>query len=181
MHSLILLSLSLTVFATPGKRFDLDGNGTPDLCSTNSDGTASCMLSNGSWTTFETFAYHSGRLTIPTATATSPAPRVTGTLPDPATFKRDNGTKWSIKYVGNLAFTDTLQAKTLEGDKCRSSKLGNKVIWNCGDMECKGDWTICGFSMVRLHLIRAKNTTKIKLFPPFLRLRVQHSMGPLRS
>ncbi|KAJ7755921.1 hypothetical protein B0H16DRAFT_1540129 [Mycena metata] len=139
MLSSTFLSLSLfflTSIATPAKRYDLDGNGVPDLCTTNSDGTASCLLSDGSLTTFKT-------------STTIPAPRATVTLPDPATFKKDNGTKWSIKYVGNLAFTGTLQAKGLGGDKCRSSKLGNKVIWSCGDMECKGGFTSsgCGFSM----------------------------------
>ncbi len=32
------------------------------------------------------------------------------------------------------------------GDKCRSSQLGDKVIWNCGDMMCSPDFTACGFS-----------------------------------
>ncbi|KAJ6458617.1 hypothetical protein C8R47DRAFT_145914 [Mycena vitilis] len=83
--------------------------------------------------------------------ANRPAPRATGTLPDPATFKNVNGTQWSIKYIGDLAFTDTLQAKGLAGDKCRSSVLGSKVIWNCGDMQCGDSFINCGFSMVRTH------------------------------
>lgn len=45
-----------------------------------------------------------------------------------------------------------MQQKGLVGDKCRSSTLGDKVIWNCGDMECsnsagQGDWQVCGFNM----------------------------------
>lgn len=71
----------------------------------------------------------------------------TGDLPDPATFKAQNGTKWKIEYVGDLSFSSTLGTKGLGGDKCRSSVLGDKVIWNCGDMECAGDWQVCGFSM----------------------------------
>lgn len=71
----------------------------------------------------------------------------TGKLPSPSQFSSDQGTKWSCDYVGELAFTQTLQTQGLGGDKCRTSKLGDKVIWNCGDMECGGDYTICGFSM----------------------------------
>ncbi|KAJ6560371.1 hypothetical protein B0H19DRAFT_1376142 [Mycena capillaripes] len=132
MRSLTLLSSSLSfleAFGPPDKCFDLDGNGTPDLCTTNSDETASCLLSSVSLSTFKTSTYRSGMLAISktaTATGTSPAPRVTGTLPDPTTFKKENGTKWSIEYVGNVGFTDVLKAKWLEGDKCRWSKLGNK-------------------------------------------------------
>jgi len=76
-------------------------------------------------------------------------------FPEPTQFRKDNGTKWSIKYVGNIKFTQKMQSKGLGGDKCRSSKLGNKVIWNCGDMQCQntkgeGDYTVCGFAMVTL-------------------------------
>ncbi|KAK8247637.1 hypothetical protein HDK77DRAFT_481127 [Phyllosticta capitalensis] len=80
----------------------------------------------------------------PTTTSTT---YPTGTLPDPATFKTQNGTKWSIQYVGNTKFSGTVGTKGFGGDKCRSSVLGGKVIWNCGDMECMPDWTVCGFSM----------------------------------
>ncbi|KAK7520869.1 uncharacterized protein IWZ02DRAFT_433285 [Phyllosticta citriasiana] len=62
----------------------------------------------------------------------------TGTLPDPATFKAQNGTKWSIQYVGNLKFTGSVGSKGFGGDKCRSSVLGG---------QCLPDWTACGFAM----------------------------------
>ena len=62
-------------------------------------------------------------------------------------FATDNGTKWKIEYVGNITFTGELASKNLVGDKCRSSVLGGKVIWNCGDMWCDFDYTICGFAM----------------------------------
>jgi hypothetical protein len=52
-----------------------------------------------------------------------------------------------VTYVGDLKFTDKLGSENFGGDKCRTSKLGDKVIWNCGDMECGGDWQICGFNM----------------------------------
>lgn len=195
--TLILLSLSFylsTSFATPvvEKRFDLDGNGTPDLCFSGPDGTANCLLSNGSWTTIETSTYlpassktavstkfktrsasgatsaitasisHIHNTTLPTST--SATPQATVTLPDPSEFTSLNGTKWSIKYVGNLQFTDTLQAKGLGGDKCRSGKLGDKVIWSCGDMECGGDFTACGFSMVHLKLSSVQLNSQTDFF-----------------
>lgn len=39
-----------------------------------------------------------------------------------------------------------MEGMHLDGDKCRTGKIGNKVIWNCGDMECDGLWWKCGFS-----------------------------------
>ena len=71
----------------------------------------------------------------------------TGQVPPPAQFLLDNGTKWTISYVGDIQYTGLLATKNLVGDKCRSSKLGNKVIWNFGDMWCDFDYTICGFAM----------------------------------
>lgn len=71
----------------------------------------------------------------------------TGTLPDPTQFEADAGSKWQVDYVGPLQFTDQLGADGLGSDKCRSSKLGDKVIWSCGDMECGGDPFLCGFNM----------------------------------
>jgi len=62
-------------------------------------------------------------------------------------FQKDNGTKWNVEYIGNLSFTGQLQKEKLGGDKCRSSVLGGKVIWNCGDMMCGNDVMTCGLSM----------------------------------
>jgi len=70
----------------------------------------------------------------------------TGKLPSPSQFKADKGDKWSIQYVGDLKFTDQLQKDGLRGDNCRTSKIGDKVIWNCGDMMCGNDIDTCGFS-----------------------------------
>lgn len=138
------------------KRFDLDGNGVPDLCGeVNAQGVVTCELPDGAWTSIATSTYYPGMLNkaAPTTTkATAPA-QATGSLPDPTTFKADNGTKWSIDYVGNLQFTGgSAVMATLGGDKCRTGKLGSKVIWSCGDMECGSDYTNCGFSMVRLFI-----------------------------
>ncbi|THV67077.1 hypothetical protein D6D28_07785 [Aureobasidium pullulans] len=68
-------------------------------------------------------------------------------LPDSETFLRDNGTKWSIEYVGNIQFTGSMGSQGLGGDKCRSSYLNGRHIWNCGDMMCGSDVAKCGFSM----------------------------------
>ncbi|KAH0361009.1 hypothetical protein KCU65_g9008, partial [Aureobasidium melanogenum] len=67
-------------------------------------------------------------------------------LPDVDTFHQQNGTKWQIKYTGDIKFTGSLGKLGLGGDKCRSSFLGGRHIWNCGDMMC-GTWDKCGFSM----------------------------------
>ena len=77
--------------------------------------------------------------TVPSAPAIS--------LPAAHQFKLDNGTKWRIEYVGDIRFTGELATKNLIGDKCRSGQIGDKVIWNCGDMWCDFDYTICGFAM----------------------------------
>ncbi|KAK0647941.1 hypothetical protein DIS24_g7232 [Lasiodiplodia hormozganensis] len=91
----------------------------------------------------------------------------TGDLPDSATFKAQNGTKWKIEYVGDLQFSGTLGTKGLGGDKCRSSVLGDRVIWNCGDMQCAGDWRVCGFSMgpafYGTNSVMVVNTTSVAL------------------
>ena len=151
MHSLSFLSMILSLYislvvSVPVKqrRLDLDGNGVPDICFTDSGGAAMCLESDASATT-------SG-----VSTATSATTTATGSLPDSETFKSQNGTLWTIEYVGNIGFTEEMQEKGLGGDKCRSSVLGGKIIWNCGDMACgmnrsadEGSWTICGFAMVR--------------------------------
>ncbi|KAK5544641.1 hypothetical protein LTR23_004405 [Exophiala sp. CCFEE 6169] len=80
------------------------------------------------------------------STTSSHSSLPTGTLPSPSQFKADKGDKWTMQYVGDLKFTDTLQKEGLRGDNCRTSKIGDKVIWNCGDMMCKNDIDTCGFS-----------------------------------
>ena len=72
-------------------------------------------------------------------------PKTAVQLPDLNTFLAQNGTKWSIKYVGDLQFSGYFGQEQLLGDKCRSSVLGGRTIWNCGDMMCGKVW--CGFSM----------------------------------
>jgi hypothetical protein len=68
-------------------------------------------------------------------------------MPAPSQFAKDNGTKWTVEFVGQLQFTDRLQKDKLMGDKCRTGKVGDRVIWNCGDMMCNGSVDVCGFSM----------------------------------
>ena len=87
-------------------------------------------------------------LTIAVATSiiTSSTHQTTVSLPDPATFEKNNGTKWHIEYVGDIQFTGAMEAQGLGGDKCRSSILGGQHIWNCGDMTC-GVLAVCGFNM----------------------------------
>lgn len=62
-------------------------------------------------------------------------------------FKAQNGTEWTMDYLGEIQFGGSVAGKALGGDKCRTSTLGGKTFWNCGDMECDGDPYICGFSM----------------------------------
>jgi hypothetical protein len=154
LSALYLPAASGTPLNKLQKRFDLDGNGVPDYCGeVNAQGVVSCELPDGAWTSIATSTYYPGMLYKPSPTPTKPsAPaQATGSLPAPSTFKAENGTKWTIEYVGNLQFTGGSSImSTLGGDKCRTSKLGSKVIWNCGDMQCAGDLAECGFSMVGL-------------------------------
>lgn len=88
----------------------------------------------------------------PSSSTSSPAKITTttvatGSLPSPADFKNDKGKKWKIELQGNLGFTGPVGSENITADKGRTGKVGDKVIWNFGDMECAGDWTICGFSM----------------------------------
>ena len=196
---LLLLSSFASAVPTVRKRIvDLDGNGIPDWCGYNSDGSANC-LENGQWTlvpasiaspktvapaaapaptplkvnsqaqaaSFKTSfvpavasqatssqavinsqqtSSHSTS-TSSTTTRSTPASLSTASLPAPAQFKSDNGTKWTISYVGDIKYTGALAGKNLMGDKCRTGKIGNSVIWNCGDMMCPSDYTVCGFGM----------------------------------
>lgn len=77
------------------------------------------------------------------------ASRSTGavTLPDPTTFQADKGTLWNVTTVGLLGYSGKLGQEGVGGDKCRSSFILGKHLWNCGDMECDGDAMVCGFSM----------------------------------
>jgi hypothetical protein len=153
-----LLSTSLLICRSDGRPIDLDNNGVPDLCTTALDGLTQCLLDD-KWTKVPSTV-------LPIITTTSrPAASVTttassfstpslqpllpsGVLPSSTdVFKADKGTKWHIDYVGDLQFTGELGAKDLVGDKCRSGVIGDKVIWNCGDMICGTDLTTCGFSM----------------------------------
>jgi hypothetical protein len=84
---------------------------------------------------------------VPIVIASSPPARKIPQLPDSQTFLRQNGTKWNIQYVGNIEFTGPMGRHDLGGDKCRSSFLGGRHIWNCGDMMCSPDLDTCGFSM----------------------------------
>ncbi|RVX72665.1 hypothetical protein B0A52_04063 [Exophiala mesophila] len=86
----------------------------------------------------------------PTPSPVAPPPSdnlPTGKLPSPEQWKLDKGSKWSMEYVGDIKFTGGLAGKDVVGDKCRSSKLGDKIIWNCGDIGCNPDVLTCGFSM----------------------------------
>ena len=112
-----------------GSLADLDNNGIPDYCTYDEGGTR-CITSEG----------------VVITVKTDPG-LPTGTLPLGKQFEYDNGTRWKVEYVGNISFTGDLGEKNLVGDKCRSSLLSNKVIWNCGDMWCDFDYTICGFAM----------------------------------
>jgi hypothetical protein len=155
LSALYISAASATPLNKLQKRFDLDSNGVPDLCgNVDAQGDVECMLPDGAWTSIATSTYYAGMLNTkatPTSTKVVVPAQATGSLPDPITFKADNGTKWTIEYVGNLQFTGgSSTMSTLGGDKCRSSKLGSKVVWNCGDMECGSDYTKCGFSMVRI-------------------------------
>jgi hypothetical protein len=79
---------------------------------------------------------------------TFPKTRRTRTdLPTVEIFRQDNGTKWHIEYVGNIKFTGPMGEEGLGGDKCRSSLLAGRHIWNCGDMMCGSVLTTCGFDM----------------------------------
>jgi hypothetical protein len=153
LSALYLPAASATPLNKLQKRFfDLDGNGIPDECgAVNAQGVVKCELPNGAWTALATSTYSAGMLyakSTPTPAKVAAPAQVTASLPEPSTFQADNGTKWTIEYVGNLQFTGSSALATLGGDKCRSSSLGGKVIWNCGDMECGSDPNTCGFSMV---------------------------------
>jgi hypothetical protein len=156
LYFLFLTSL-LTCWSN-GRPIDLDNNGVPDLCTTALDGSTQCLLNN-TWTKVPPTLLPSTTPTnqpLPTVIATTssvPSPPLQPLLPSGVlplstdVFKADKGTKWNIDYVGDLQFTGELGAKNLVGDKCRSGVIGDKVIWNCGDMMCGSDLATCGFSM----------------------------------
>ena len=138
--------LSVYVVLTTARPIDRDGNGTPDLCIINSDGSSKCLGPDGTWTTSPPDASQ-------IATSGSepwteiPAPSALRTLGSSSDFAAAKGVKWNIEYTGDIKYTGELATKDLYGDKCRSSKLGDKIIWNCGDMLCNPDYTVCGFAM----------------------------------
>ncbi|PNS15724.1 hypothetical protein CAC42_4176 [Sphaceloma murrayae] len=68
-------------------------------------------------------------------------------FPSVADWKAQNGSLWTLSYVGKLKYTDQMADKNLQGDKCRTGSIGGRVIWSCGDMECAGGVSVCGFSM----------------------------------
>jgi hypothetical protein len=165
----LLLLSSTRIIASPllKKRIDLDGNGVPDWCNFDSDGKAHCLKSDGSWVVVQpgsdsppthptvqilvdTVIAASSATTLPSPspeTTTSAEILPTGSLPAASQFQLENGTKWKLEYVGDIQYTGELSGKDLVGDKCRSSQIGDKIIWNCGDMMCANDWTVCGFAM----------------------------------
>ena len=124
---------------------DLNSDGVPDLCDNGTGPTAQCLI-DGVWTAVPRPTSRPDGPERPTTSSNVPA-LPTGTLPSPEKFKKQNGTKWMIEYMGNISFIGELADKNLVGDKCRSSVLGDKIIWNCGDMWCDFDYTICGFAM----------------------------------
>lgn len=72
-------------------------------------------------------------------------------LPSPAQFVLDNGTRWTIEYVGTLQWTGAIGGNHPAGDKCRSGQIGSQTVWTCGDLQCnnllgQGDWRVCGFA-----------------------------------
>ncbi|KIW14987.1 hypothetical protein PV08_07774 [Exophiala spinifera] len=81
------------------------------------------------------------------STSVSSSTVSTGQLPSPSQFKADKGTRWNLQYIGNLSFANPLGELGVRGDNCRTAKIGDKVIWNCGDMMCGDDVLTCGFTM----------------------------------
>lgn len=59
----------------------------------------------------------------------------------------DKGLKWRIELQGNLSYSGALRNRKINADKGRTGKIGDKIVWNFGDMQCADDWRICGFSM----------------------------------
>ena len=152
----ILVSILFTSLAraipVKEKRYDFDHNGIPDFCWTAGNSDEDCVLPNGALTTFATstaFATHTPApsLPSPSSSASTGSNLATGALPNTQSFQSQNGTSWTIESVGNLRFSGTIGLQGLGGDKGRSGQLGDKIIWNFGDMECGGDYNICGFSM----------------------------------
>ncbi|KIW21659.1 hypothetical protein PV08_02239 [Exophiala spinifera] len=80
------------------------------------------------------------------STTSSSTPTPTGILPNAWQFDTDKGTKWNLTYIGDLNFTNPLGSLGLRGDNCRTGKVGNKVIWTCGDMQCGSNVMTCGFA-----------------------------------
>lgn len=148
-----LLFLAPAILASPlVKRYDLDGNGTPDWCNELGNGKAECMYS-GAWTTIpstvsatvadttctsvsakttddgkvQVTSSWTAALTSATATPTAKAKAPAAKLPDdPNQFKSDNGTKWKLEFVPG---TD---AKQDLGDGAVYSNTVSRLGWDKG-------------------------------------------------
>lgn len=121
-----LLFLAPAILASPlAKRYDVDGNGTPDWCKELGNGEAECMLSGGAWTTIPsttsaslaaaapasaTPAQSSDGANVQAASSTSAAATSAAASPtantkaaslpsDTNQFKSDKGTKWTMEVV----------------------------------------------------------------------------------
>ncbi|KPI36754.1 uncharacterized protein AB675_11865 [Cyphellophora attinorum] len=150
---------------TIARPIDLDGNGIPDFCVPQDNGSTLCLDPNGKWIEPPSQDVVAPQTTSPQPTATtgtqnptdSTAPLVAlptaSSLPPlnpfgkTADFASAKGTKWDISYIGDIKYTGSLATKSVYGDKCRTSKIGSKVIWNCGDMSCNPNVDVCGFAM----------------------------------
>lgn len=104
--------------------------------------TATFGITTNTTTTTPVVAASSISLLSPLNTA-SPTER----LPSPADFEADKGTEWQIELLGNLRYTGALGSKKINADKGRTGKIGDKIVWNFGDMQCADDWRVCGLSM----------------------------------
>ncbi|KAJ9618793.1 hypothetical protein H2204_012925 [Knufia peltigerae] len=133
------LTLSFTSTASPASIVSMSTPSVGILMPSSSSSSSSTSSSNTQQ------SYGASQSASSTTSIRGPLP--SGSLPPYAQFKVDQGTKWNVELVGQLQFTGKLGENHLIGDKCRTGKIGDKVIWNCGDMFCKGGAQPCGFSM----------------------------------
>lgn len=165
---LFAASLANLALASPlNKRYDLDHNGTPDLCSApNAQGVVMCLGDNDVWST----APASKMATSTSAAATSSAAAVvtssaaavttsaavatkaaassaaypTASIPSPDQFTTDNGTMWTLSTTGTI-FSSSIPS--LGWDKGRTSSLSGIPFWNFGDALSLDGLSVAGFSM----------------------------------
>ncbi|KAI1610812.1 hypothetical protein EDD36DRAFT_466819 [Exophiala viscosa] len=109
--------------------------------------TTAASTSTSTSTSASTVSKSTSTTTASSSSSSSSTNTASGTLPAPSQFKTDNGTKWTVEYVGEIGYTGPLASQGIIGDKCRTSKIGDQIMWNCGDMECGTSYTNCGFSM----------------------------------